>query len=150
MGKSLFDPDVFQDTVTRIETLQASASRQWGKMTASQVLEHSARALEMAVGKGPQKQAWLGKLIGWAVLKRIVGEQPLSKNSPTDPLLIVHDEPQFTAAKHRLLGLMREFQAQGEAGCDGHVHSFFGGMSGPEWGVLQYKHLDHHLRQFGA
>jgi len=150
MGKSLFDPDAFRDTVTRIETLQASASRQWGKMTASQMLEHSTRALEMAVGKGPQKQAWLGKLIGWAVLRSIVGEKPLSKNSPTDPRLIVHDEPQFAGAKQRLLGLMREFQSQGAAGCDGHVHSFFGGMSGAQWGVLQYKHLDHHLRQFGA
>jgi hypothetical protein len=27
---------------------------------------------------------------------------------------------------------------------------FFGRMSGAEWGVTQYKHLDHHLRQFGA
>ena len=60
------------------------------------------------------------------------------------------DEPAFDATKRRLLGVMREFQSLGEHGCDGHVHSFFGTMSGAEWGVLQYKHLDHHLRQFGA
>jgi hypothetical protein len=46
--------------------------------------------------------------------------------------------------------LMREFQTKGEAACNGNVHSFFGRMSGAEWGVMQYKHLDHHLRQFGA
>jgi hypothetical protein len=148
--KSLFNSDVFEDTVSRIEALQPSASRQWGKMTPAQVLEHSARALEMAIGRGPQKQVRIGKLIGWAVLKQFVGEKPLSKNSPTDPQFIIRDEPDFNAAKQRLLGVMREFQTKGEAACNGNVHSFFGRMSGAEWGVMQYKHLDHHLRQFGA
>ena len=148
--KSLFDPNVFQDTVGRIEALQPSASRQWGKMTPSKMLEHSARALEMAAGKGPQTQVWLGKLIGWTARENFVGEKPFSKNGPTGPQFIVHDEPDFAKSKHRLLGLMREFQSMGEADCDGNVHAFFGRMSGAEWGVTQYKHLDHHLRQFGA
>jgi uncharacterized protein DUF1569 len=148
--KSLFDPDVFRHTVTRIETLPPAASRQWGKMTPAQMLEHSTRALEMACGKGPQKQVLLGKLIGWTVRRNFVGEKPFSKNGPTGPQFIVHDEPDFAATKKRLLAIMREFQTLGENGCDGHVHAFFGRMSGVEWGVTQYKHLDHHLRQFGA
>ena len=49
-----------------------------------------------------------------------------------------------------IVGLIRELHAMGEAGTNGHVHGFFGSMSGAEWGVTQYKHLDHHLRQFGA
>jgi len=148
--KSLFDAAVFQQTVGRIEGLQPAAARQWGKMTPSQMLEHTTRALEMACGKGPQKQFWLGKLIGWAVRKSFVGEKPFSKNGPTDPDLIVRDEPNFDAAKNRLLAVMREFQSGGASGCDGNVHAFFGRMSGAEWGVTQFKHLDHHLRQFGA
>jgi hypothetical protein len=148
--KSLFDPDVFQDTVSRIEALQPSAPRQWGRMTPSQMLEHSARALETASGKGPQKQIWLGKLIGRLVFRNFVGEKPLSKNSPTAPEFIIHDEPDFADVRRRLLGVMREFHSKGETGCDGNVHSFFGRLSGAEWGVLQFKHLDHHLRQFGA
>lgn len=148
--KSLFDMDVFQHTVNRVEALQSSASRQWGKMTPAQMLEHSARAMEMACGKGAQKQFWLGKLIGWTVRKDFVGEKPFSKNGPTGPLLIVKHEPDFVAAKQRLLAMMRELQSKGEAGCDGNIHGFFGRMSGAEWGVTQYKHLDHHLRQFGA
>ena len=148
--KSLFDPDVFQHTVNRVEGLQPSASRRWGTMTPAQMLEHSARAVEMACGKGPQKQFWLGKLIGWTVRKDFVGEKPFSKNGPTSPDFIVKSEPDFIAAKNRLLGTMRELQSKGESGCDGNMHAFFGRMSGAEWGVTQYKHLDHHLRQFGA
>ena len=82
--KSLFDPAVFQHTVGRIEALQPSAPKQWGKMTPAQMLEHSTRALEIACGKGPQKQFWLGKLIGWTARKAFIGEKPFSKNGPTD------------------------------------------------------------------
>ena len=148
--KSLFDPAVFQQTVSRIDALQPSAPRQWGKMTPAQMLEHSARALDMACGKGPQKQVWLGKLISWMARKSYVGEKPFSKNGPTGPEFIVRDEPDFEKTKTRLLNVMREFQSIGETGCDGNVHAFFGRLSGAEWGVTQYKHLDHHLRQFGA
>lgn len=29
-------------------------------------------------------------------------------------------------------------------------HPFFGKMSAREWGLIGYKHTDHHLRQFGV
>ena len=119
-------------------------------MSAAQMLEHTARALEVAVGRKPSKQVFIGKVIGRFVLKGLLGDKPLGKNSPTDPAFIVHDEPELDRARERLKTLIRELQAGGEKSCDGRVHSFFGSMTGAEWGVLQYKHVDHHLRQFGA
>ena len=148
--KSLFDAAVFQQTVARVEALQASAPRQWGKMTPAQMLEHAARVVEMACGKGPQKQIWPGKLFAWTFRKSFVGEKPFGKNAPTGRNFIIQNEPDFSAVKNRLIGVMREFHSLGARGCDGHVHAFFGRLSGDEWGVTQYKHLDHHLRQFGA
>jgi len=147
---SLFDPEVFQHTVSRIEGLQSSATRQWGKMTPAQMLEHAARVVEMACGKGPQKQIWPGKLLSWTFRRSFFGEKPFGKNAPTGRDFVIKNEPDFGAAKNRLLALMRELQSKGERGCDGNVHTFFGRMSGAQWGVTQYKHLDHHLRQFGA
>ena len=148
--KTLFDPVVCQDTMSRIEALPASAPRQWGKMTPAQMLEHVARVVEMACGKGPQKQIWPGKLFSWTFRKSFFGEQPFGRNAPTGRDFIIQDEPEFAAAKARLIGVMRELQSLGERGCDGHVHTFFGRMTGPQWGSTQYKHLDHHLRQFGG
>ena len=147
--KSLFDQQVFEETVGRIEALSPVDARQWGKMSQAQMLEHCARALDVALGRGQQKQMFLGKLISWTVRKKFLGEQPFDKNGPTGPDFIVHDEPDFAASKQRLVGLARELQAMGAKGCDGHVHGFFGTMTGAEWGITQYKHLDHHLRQFG-
>ncbi len=63
---------------------------------------------------------------------------------------MVKDTPDFAAAQARMLKLLAEFHALGARGCDGHVHAFFGPMKGDEWGATQFKHLDHHLRQFGA
>jgi uncharacterized protein DUF1569 len=148
--KSLFDPGVFEHAVNRVQALQPSAPRQWGKMTPAQMLEHTARVLEMACGKGPQKQIWPGKLFSWTFRRTFLGEKPFGKNAPTGRDFVIQDEPDFAAVKNRLLAVMQELQSQGERGCDGHVHTFFGRLSGAQWGETQYKHLDHHLRQFGG
>jgi len=50
----------------------------------------------------------------------------------------------------RLAGLIDRFAAGGPAGCTQHPHSFFGPLTPDEWAILMYKHLDHHLRQFGV
>lgn len=147
--KSIFEPAVLDELVGRIEALTPSAPRQWGTMSPGQMLEHAARAVEMAMGQGPQRQAFLGKLIGWAVKAKLFGEEPFPRNSPTGPDFIVTGEPEFAAARDRLLGAVRTLHTLGESGCDGHVHRFFGRLRGAEWGVIQFKHLDHHLRQFG-
>ena len=104
----------------------------------------------MALGTKPVSQVFLGKLISWTVRKQFLGEKPFSKNGPTGPWLIVKDEPDFAAVQAKATRLLNEFHQLGERGCDGHVHGFFGKMTGAEWGVTQFKHFDHHLRQFGV
>jgi hypothetical protein len=59
-------------------------------------------------------------------------------------------DPDFNSGKARLKAVLGELHVLGEKGCDGTVHAFFGPMTGEEWGITQYKHVDHHLRQFGA
>ncbi|MEO6223197.1 MAG: DUF1569 domain-containing protein [Vicinamibacterales bacterium] len=148
--QTLFDSQTYEDVVRRITTLRVDSARQWGKMSPAQMLEHTSRALEMAIGKKPVSQALIGKLIGWTVRKHFVGEKPFSKNGPTAPWLIVAGEPDFADVQAKTTTLLREFHELGAQGCEGHVHGFFGTMSGAEWGVTQFKHLDHHLRQFGV
>jgi hypothetical protein len=148
--QTLFDPKTHQDVVRRVAALRPDSIRQWGKMSPAQMLEHTSRALEMAIGTNPVRQAFIGKLISWTVRKQFVGEQPFGKNGPTGPWLVVKEEPDFAAVQAKATRLLDEFHQLGERGCDGHVHGFFGKMTGAEWGVTQFKHLDHHLRQFGV
>jgi hypothetical protein len=148
--KTIFDPDTYQELVRRLDSLQPDAPRQWGKMSVAQMLEHNSRTIEMAMGKRGRQQALPGKLLSWIFRKEFLGEKPFGKNAPTGPDFKVSGEPDFRGTKDKVSALLRDLHSMGEKGCDGHVHRFFGRMTGAEWGVTQYKHLDHHLRQFGA
>jgi hypothetical protein len=148
--KTLFEKETCDEVLTRLGSLTPECERQWGKMSASQMMEHTARAMEMATTNEVMKQALLGKLLGWMFRNQFLGEEPFRKNSPTGPDFIVKDEPDFEATRIRLNELINKLHGLGEAGTDGKVHRFFGKLSGKQWGETQYKHVDHHLRQFGV
>ena len=148
--QSLFDAPDRESLLTRLSNLQPGATRQWGKMSPAQMLAHCSIAMEAATGDRPRKQQLIGKLLAWMVRSRILGDQPFSRNSPTDPTFVVKDEKDFDAEKRRLTGLVGRFCELGRENAARQTHSFLGGMTGDEWGTMMYKHIDHHLRQFGA
>lgn len=148
--KTAFDAETHSELLERLGKLTPDSQRQWGKMSPGQMMEHTARALEMATGRKPMQQAFLGKAIGWIFKGGFLSEKPFPQNSPTGPTLIIKDEPDFELTRTRLIELVNEFHGQGENGTDGNIHGFFGRLRGKQWGETQYKHLDHHLRQFGV
>jgi hypothetical protein len=147
--KTIFHPETRDELLERLTRLERNAERQWGKMSPAQMMEHAARALEMAMGKKPMKQIFLGKMLSWMFRKEFFGEQPFKPNRQTGPDFIIKDEPDFESTRIRLSALITEFHGIGESGLEGNVHGFFGRLTGKQWGETQYKHVDHHLRQFG-
>ena len=150
--KNLFDATVANQIKTRLGTLQPQSERHWGKMTAPQMLAHCSMSMQWAVGevapeKGPLPVRVIGRLVKPMVFRN---EDPLRKNSPTAKSLIVADERDLGKERERLSGLIDKFVAGGTAGVTTNPHSFFGKMTPEEWAILMYKHLDHHLRQFGV
>jgi len=73
-------------------------------------------------------------------------------NSPTDKMYVITDisMEDFEKEKQRAKELITLFYNNGREKCSQHPHSFFGKLTPDEWGILQWKHFDHHLRQFGA
>jgi hypothetical protein len=149
--KSLYQADAAAEIQERLNRLSPSSMRQWGTMDAAQAMAHCSNAMENAIGDARPPRMFIGRLIGPMVKKMaIANDEPLKKNSPTSPELRVADKRQLDIEKQRLSGLIEKFVAAGPGGCTDHPHSFFGRMTADEWGVLMYKHVDHHLRQFGA
>jgi hypothetical protein len=148
--QTIFDPSTRDDVLRRIDAVQPGSERQWGKMSAGQMFEHLARTLEMPAGRRPTNQVFIGKLISWIFKSQFLGEKPFSRNSPTGPEFIVKDDPSLEAGRAKVKAMLAELCAGGEQGCDGRVHAFFGPLTGAQWGVGTYKHVDHHLRQFGV
>lgn len=134
----------------RLTALGPSCSRQWGKMTAAQMLAHCAVALEVPLGERQARQGFLGRLLTPFMLSSILGERPLRRNVPTDAEEVVVDERDFSQEQRRLVDVLTRLCDRGTAAADGKIHSFMGRLTGQQWGRFVYKHLDHHLRQFGG
>ena len=150
--KTLFDPACVQEVTQRLSTLSPGNPRKWGKMNSAQMLAHCSLGLEMAAGEIRPPRALVGRILG-PVIKPMAlrDEEPMRRNSPTAKELVVFGEDKdFETERERLSVLIDRFAAAGAAGCTSHPHTFFGSLTSDEWAVLMYKHLDHHLRQFGA
>jgi len=147
--KTLFDPSDRDSILLRLGALQNGSARQWGKMNAAQMVTHCARALETGTGDRPMKQKLIGKILMPFFRSSILGEKPFSRNGPTDPSFVVADERDFVAERQHLVDLIARFVDRGPAEAATQTHAFFGKLSGQEWGELMYKHIDHHLQQFG-
>jgi hypothetical protein len=107
--------------------------------------------MDSATGETKPPRMFAGRVIGPVIRTFVLrDDKPISRNAPTAPYLVVRDDPDFEAGRVRLLASIDRFVAQGRAGCTTHPHSFFGMMTADQWAILTYKHLDHHLRQFGA
>lgn len=119
-------------------------------MGAAQMLCHCAIALETGTGDRPMKQKLIGKILMPLFKKKLLGDQPFQKNSPTDPSFVVRNECDFVAERARLVALIDRFVQLGAGSAGAQTHAFFGRLTGEQWGELMYKHIDHHLQQFGA
>ncbi len=150
--KNLFDAGMANQVKARLSKLEPQSERCWGTMTAAQMLAHCSVSMQWAVGEvAPDKGSLSERLMGRLVKRMVFGnDDPIRKNSPTAKGLIVSAERDFAEERDRLSGLIDKFVAGGTAGCTNNPHSFFGTMTPEEWAILTYKHLDHHLRQFGV
>jgi len=148
--KNLFEREAVGAVISRIDTLQPATRRQWGKMDVAQMMAHCSAALDMASGQLILPRLFIGRLIGPFVRPIYTNEKPFSRSSPTDPKLVVSDQREFLREQEQLKVKVRQFYEGGEGNCTRHPHPFFGALPPQDWSRGMYKHLDHHLRQFGA
>jgi Protein of unknown function (DUF1569) len=149
--KNLFEESRVREVQERLAQLTSGSQRQWGTMNAAQALAHCSAGLEWAVGDKVPPRMFVGRMLGFIVKPLALrNDDPMRKNSPTAKDLVVPDQRDFEVERVRLSGLINRFAAAGPKGCTKHPHSFFGRLTPDEWAILSYKHLDHHLRQFGV
>jgi len=148
--RSLYDFADNQQMINRINKLTPDTKPLWGKMNASQMMAHTQVPLKVAYGNVKLKRGLMGILFGRIAKKKLVGEKDFDKNLPTDKNFVIRDTPNFEEAKSNLINLVRQFATSGPEGISKEPHPFFGKLTTHEWDVLMWKHLDHHLRQFGV
>jgi hypothetical protein len=149
--KNLFEAATKAEIQQRIAQLRPDSERVWGKMTPAQAAAHCAASMEWAVGDRTPPRMFVGRILGTFVKPFMFRDDaPMRANSPTSKDLMIQDDRNLELERERLRGLIERFCKAGPKGCTSHPHSFFGRLTPEEWATLMYKHLDHHLRQFGV
>lgn len=150
MRKSLHNQSDVLEILTRIKKLSSSSKSQWGKMNVQQMLAHLNAFLETSLNINSPKRLFIGRIIGRFFKSRYISEKPFSMNSPTHKEYIFIDFRDFDNEKLKSVELIKQFFDGGISKCTSKPHSFFGYLTPEEWGIVQWKHFDHHLRQFGV
>jgi hypothetical protein len=150
-------PNIFSEEVTdsilkRIDQINSNTKPLWGKMTAAQMLAHCCVPYEYVYEPEKYKKPnFLIRLILKSFVKKgVTNEVPYQKNIKTGPDFIKTGSYDFSAEKSRLNSFLRKSQQDGVKFFDGRESFSFGKLNVTEWNNMFYKHLDHHLRQFGV
>ena len=146
---SILDERDRRAIVTRMQSLTASSTRRWGQLDITGMLQHLQLSARMTLGelevpsvnKKPFQMFPLKHLALYVL--------PFPKGAPTAPLLKPVDVSTFAEERAALLELLERIGTGPREGL-GPAHPLFGTLSWQEWGVVTYKHADHHLKQFGA
>ena len=149
--KSLFESENQQIILNRIESLNKTSQPNWGKMDVAQMLTHCQKPLEVAMGTLQLKtNIGFGKKILFKLFKSAMyNDKPWQKNLSTVREFRITDVQEFMSQKERLIDIINSFSQLKEK-TSWPTHPLFGDFTAEQWGKMQYKHLDHHLTQFGV
>jgi len=144
--RSLFEDSTYQEVISRIDALTEESQRQWGKMTPGQMAWHCQFPVKIGV---KNKNNGNGNLFVRLFFKKsMYNDKPWRKNLPTSPALKTQEEKDLGAEKEKLKQLVSDFH-ECKSRTDWNPHPIFGKLTHEQWGKVQFKHLNHHLTQFG-
>lgn len=151
--KTVADPAVLEEIVTRLGRLTPTSERRWGTITPGELLCHLGDNMEMAIGSrevpAGAKHGWASRLAKWMILGTNI---PFPKGVTTRPRLDPRREgtkpAAFEADRARVIRGLRALAARSGAEV-GPTHGRFGPMTMADWQRQGYRHTDHHLKQFG-
>ena len=147
MPKTLWNARARQELLDRLQRLSPQAKPLWGRMNAPQMLAHLSKWMQMAEGDLATADKKL--LMRYPPLKQfVVYWMPWPKGVPTAPELICRDEFDWNKEYAAVRQMLLSFEKRDPKG-PWPVHPAFGRMTSRAWGVLGYRHTDHHFRQFG-
>jgi Protein of unknown function (DUF1569) len=148
MGSILNEADR-TNIVNRMQSLSVSSTGRWGSMNVVGMFEHLHLSMRMAVGEMPVPSVNKRAFQMFPLKHLLMYVLPFPKGAPTAPLLKPGAADSFETERTAVLNLLERLGAGPREGA-GPDHPLFGPLTWREWGVLTYKHADHHLKQFGA
>ena len=146
--KSLWQNETRNEIVGRVRNLSAEKRPQWGKLTAPQMLAHISDQVRMALGDVAARRGsgWMS-VPPFNYLMIYVVPWPHGAKGPFEAFTT--KSATWDADLQKLLSLIQRFDEKRDQQ-SWPEHPLFGKLSGKDWAALSYKHLNHHLGQFGV
>jgi len=149
VGKTVFNEADREALLTRAASIQTGTKPRWGQMNAVRMLRHISAQLEIALGEltcAPIPGPFTNPVVRWLAIDSPL---PWPKGAPTAPELINLPTAGVEEEQTRFRNKLAKVAARGPNG-DLSPHPAFGKLSTAQWGRLMWRHVDHHLRQFGV
>ncbi|MGL6119618.1 MAG: DUF1569 domain-containing protein [Fusobacteriaceae bacterium] len=147
---SFYDVVSKAEIICRIGKLTPNSNAVWGKMSADQMCKHCSLVLDSALGKLNYKPNLPLRIIGRIIKNKVVYGEVMAKEKPTHKNLVITKNYNLEEVKLELLERVNNFSIEGKNATKNRKHPFFGNLTCEEWDLLMWKHLDHHLTQFGV
>jgi Protein of unknown function (DUF1569) len=137
-----------KELVERLGKLRPDAKAQWGSFDAPRMMSHLSSALDEGLGvlTVPPSGPWMMR--HFPVKQLAVYVVPMPKWAKAPGELLARAPADFEADRRGVLERMERVAARPKG--LGSTHFLLGPLTNDQWGALSWKHIDHHLRQFGA
>lgn len=151
MTRNIYDKNVTDEIINRLNQLKSDDQPNWGKMSVDQMLAHCNIPYKYTFEPEQfQKPNAFKKFILKNLIKKlVVNETPYKPNGRTAPEFIIQGNRDFEKERNILIENIQKTQNLGATYFEGKENHSFGVLTSQEWNNMFYKHLDHHLRQFG-
>jgi Protein of unknown function (DUF1569) len=143
---TLLNPKEREAILSRLRRLDPSQQPLWGSLTAPRMICHLGDQLRVAVGDSPTQPT--DNLASRTLLKWLVVYSPMRAppgKVQTAPEMLTTQPSNWSVDFQAVESLIQRLGTTPTQA----VHPFFGPLTHRGWGRLAWKHLDHHLRQFG-
>jgi uncharacterized protein DUF1569 len=147
--KSVAQPEILDQLVTRLNALRRETERRWGTMTSAEMLCHLGDCTQSVLTSASRRPGRPRPITKWFALYAPVRwpRGKIKTRREVDPRAGGTRPSDFEADRHRAIDGLR---ALASATAFPPSHFMFGAMTAQDWWVWGFKHTDHHLRQFGV
>jgi hypothetical protein len=150
MRKTIFSSQTINELIDRSQKLSVDNLAKWGRMNSTEMLVHCNMA-HQGILKAPksEKMATFRQLISKFIFFKIKSEFPKLANGPKRFQTAGNvPDASFEEEKSKFVHILSKYPKL-EILLEG-AHPIFGPLTHQEWGIFVWRHVDHHLRQFGV
>jgi hypothetical protein len=149
--KSIFEKEAFNEISSRLDNLSPQSQAKWGKMDVNKMLRHCQKPIKLAFGEEKvEKPNFFMRLLIRLMKPTLYNDKPWKHGLPTAREFVIKKSENFEAEKLTLKALVKRMHESSSYFEPSRTHPIFGKMKSWMWGQSAYKHLDHHLKQFGV